>query len=114
MDGHDHDDQFLTIDDLREPCCGPHMLCEDERVIVSYCAERGWRVFLNEKLLCRIVTDDSEYADLLAMDDPNAESADEDEEDEQGGAPLEQGLIFVIQEAIARFIGEPGNPLGTA
>ena len=111
MDDHEHDDQFMTINDLREPCCGPHMICADERLLVSYCEERGWRVFLNEKLLCRIVTEDSEFRDILTMDDPNAESADE--EDEPEGSPLEQGLIFTIQDAIARFIQERGNPLGS-
>ena len=112
MDSHDHDDQFLTIDDLREPCCGPHMICEDPRVIVSFCEERGWRVFLNERLLCRIVTEDSEYGDILDMDDPNANATDED--DQPCAEPLESSLIFAIQDAVARFIQEPGNPLGAA
>ena len=95
-----HTDDFLTIADLEEPCCGPHLLGPSGRVIVSFCEERGWRVFLDQRLLFRIVTDDTDFETALGSVDPTVET----EEDAEEEPTIEAGLMFAVLEAIEQYV----------
>ncbi len=109
----DHHDAFTTIEDLRGPCCGPHLMVETPRLILSRCEESGWRVFVDEQLLCRVVFEDSEYAEVLDTVEPTSDLLVETAEgtEEAGTETVEERLITDIGTAIAAYIRTPGSVL---
>lgn len=109
----DHHDSFTTIEDLREPCCGPHIMINTARLIVSFCAERGWRVFVDERLLGPIVFDETEYAEVLGTIEPTSQVLVEEDDGQQEAVPetVEERLIADIGAAIAAYIQTPGSVL---
>ncbi len=109
----DHHDVFTTIEDLRGPCCGPHLMVETPRLILSHCEESGWLVFVDEQLLCRVVFNDTDYAEVLDTVEPTSDLLVETAEgtEEAGSETVEERLITDIGTAIAAYLRTPGSVL---